>query len=445
MPRRSKTPAETSDAIEGDAGGPAIGPIPETMQAVVCRGRGFENVHVEQVPVPRPGPDQLLARVDAAGVCTSILKLLAQGPDHAFLNGWDLARWPIILGDEGAVTIVQVGENLRDAYRPGQRFAVQPAVNVPPICHRDRYRDGGRGMHKVAVGYSLPGHLAQYILIQEEVIRGGCLLPLPDDSMPAFAVSMAEPISCVYSAQQRHWHLLKDGPHAERRGYIGLLPGGVAIVIGAGAMGRIHAELALRFRPRVLIVTNRSNTERLDAVRRSIGTKAQRCGTELICVTIDRVPDVLRDVSDGRGADDIILSVGVPQVQQQALEWLADGGVANLFGGLPRGKHRLQLDALAVHYREIKVVGSSGGDPSDMAATLRAVVDGDIDPGRYVAAVGSLDNAVEVLRMIEAGRIDGKAILYPHIRPTPLRPVTCWDAQQETALLAERGMTDSPC
>lgn len=422
---------QPDDRTVGDAS------IPETMQAVTCSGRGFENVRVEEVPVPRPGPGQLLARVDAAGVCTSILKLLAQGPDHAFINGWDLSRWPIILGDEGAITIAVVGANLKGQYNPGQRFAVQPAVGVPPICHRERYRDAGRGMHKVAVGYSLPGHLAQYILIQEEVIQAGCLLPLPDESMASFAVSMAEPISCVYSAQQRHWHLLKDGPHAERRPHVGLLPGGVAVVVGAGAMGRIHAELALRFRPAALVVCDLQQ-ERLDKTAEAIGDKARRSGVHLACVLPDRVQAMVRELSGGRGADDIILAVGVPAVQQEALEWLADGGVANLFGGLPRGRHLLQLDTLAVHYREIKVVGSSGGDPSDMAATLRAIVDGDIDPGRYVAAVGSLDNAVDVLRHIEAGRIDGKAILYPHIRPTPLRWVSYWDRQQEQALLAER-------
>ncbi|MCD6394450.1 MAG: hypothetical protein J7M40_13190, partial [Planctomycetes bacterium] len=111
---------------------------------------------------------------------------------------------------------------------------------------------------------------------------------------------------------------------------------------------------------------------------------------------------------------------------------------ANLFGGLPRGEHVLDLDALAVHYREIKLVGSSGGDPSDMAATLKAIYNGDIDAGNYVAAVGSLDNAVDVLKMIKETKIDGKAILYPHIRQTPLRMVEHWDRGSEREFLDER-------
>ena len=88
--------------------------IPKCMQALVASGRGFENLAVKKVPVPDVGPDQLLARVDAAGVCTSIIKLIEQGESHPFINGWNMKKWPVILGDEGSVTLVKIGDNLRD-------------------------------------------------------------------------------------------------------------------------------------------------------------------------------------------------------------------------------------------------------------------------------------------------------------------------------------------
>jgi threonine dehydrogenase-like Zn-dependent dehydrogenase len=263
------------------------------------------------------------------------------------------------------------------------------------------------------------------------------LLPLPDDDLPYFVVSMAEPISCVYSAQQRNYHILKETPHHERKAQLGFLPGGVAVVIGAGAMGRMHAELALRFSPAVLIVSDLLQ-ERLDQTVKCIGEKARKKGTRLICTTAEKLEETVKQASAGNGADDIILAVGIRSVQQNAITLLADGGVANLFGGLPKGQNILQLDALAVHYREIKLVGSSGGEPSDMTATLKAIVDNDIDPGNYVAAVGSLDNAIDVLKMIKETKIDGKAILYPHIRQTPLQMVDYWDKAKETDFLNSR-------
>ena len=411
--------------------------VPKTMQALVACGKGFESLSVREVPVSEIGPDQLLARVDAAGVCTSNLKLIAQGQDHTFINGWDMQKWPVILGDEGAITIVKVGDNLKEQYTSGQRFVIQPAVAVDPINHRDRYKNNADGMHKCAVGYTLGGHLAQYICVQEEVLRGQCLLPLPDEEMPYFAASMAEPISCIYSAQQRNYHIIKEGPNAERKTHMGCLPGGMTVIIGAGAMGRIHAELALRYSPSVLIVSARTRT-RLDIVDRVLQQTAQDKGVRLITVTTDKLPETIMRYSGGKGADDIILSVGVRDVQQKAIELLAPGGVANLFGGLPRGDSILDLDAIKVHYQEIKIVGSSGGDPSDMAATLKAIDAGDVDPGNYVAAVGSLDNAVDVLKMIAETKIDGKAMLYPHIKQTPLQMVEYWDKEKEVEFLKDR-------
>lgn len=410
--------------------------VPETMQALIAKGSGFENLEIANVAVPQIGPDQLLARVDAAGVCTSILKLVTQGSEHTFIRGWNLQKWPVILGDEGAVTLVKIGDNLKNKYQTGQRYAIQPAVDCDPINHRQRYSDVEH-MHKCAVGYTLGGHLAQYIVVQEEVLKADCMLPLPDDDMAYFAASMAEPISCIYSAQQRNYHIIKEGPHAERKLHMGCLPGGTTVVIGAGAMGRIHAEFALRYRPSVLIVSARTRT-RLDIIDRVLQPKAQKMGVHLITVTSDRLPETIRHHSNGKGADDIILSIGIKSVQQKAIELLANGGVANLFGGLPKGDHILELDAIKVHYQEIKIVGSSGGDPSDMAATLKAIDVGDVDPGNYVAAVGSLDNAIDVLKMIKETRIDGKAILYPHIKQTPLQLVEYWDKEKERVFLNQK-------
>ena len=82
--------------------------VPVYMRALVLDGVGFGHLHVLRVPTPRPGTRQMLARVDAAGICTSLIKLVEQGPDHKQLYGWDLERFPLILGDEGSVTLVEV-------------------------------------------------------------------------------------------------------------------------------------------------------------------------------------------------------------------------------------------------------------------------------------------------------------------------------------------------
>lgn len=414
--------------------------IPNTMKATVLSGAGFENIAIREVPVPEPGPDQLLARVDAAGVCTSILKIIEQGKKHKYLYGWDPGKWPLIMGDEGSVTIVKVGNNLKGKYSVGKKYGLQPAVDYHPINHLERYDNNGRDVKKMGVGYTLPGQLAQYVLIQEEVLEAGCLIELPDESMPYFSVSMAEPVSCVVSSQTRNVHIYKDSPVSPRYAKLGLKKGGVTIIVGAGSMGKIHVELAMRYNPGILIV-NDVVKERLDWVNKVLKPKADKKGIRLITLTPEKLDIELPDITDGNMADDIIMAVGIKEVQQKAIEWLGFGGVINLFGGLPKGDSILNVDNIKVHYEEIKVIGSSGGDTGDYIETLHAINNNDIEAGNYVAAVGSIENAVKVLRMIKEGRIQGKAILYPHIKEVGLTMVDRWSNSQEKDFL-ERNLND---
>ena len=427
---------DTSKKLQSYKTEAAATPIPKKMKAVVMSGKGFENVKMQEVDVPEPGPNQILARVDAAGVCTSILKILAQGPEHTYLNGWDPTKWPLILGDEGSLTLVKVGENLKGKFEEGKRYGVQPAVEVSPINYRERYNNNAEGMRKMGVGYTLGGQLAQYFLIQEEILEGKCLLPLPDDNIPYFGVSMGEPISCVVSAQTRHVHIFKDSPDSPRYAKLGILEGGTCIIVGAGSMGQNHIELAMRYKPNNLLVVDPIQ-KNLDWTRKVLGGKAEEKNIDLHTIHPDSAKEELNRITGGKMADDIILAVGIRPVQNEALSWLGFGGVANLFGGLKRGDSILDLDNIRVHYDEIKVVGSSGGDPHDYLETLNAIAGGEIDPGNYVAGVGSLENAVDVLKMIEKNEVQGKVILYPHIGAAPLTMVEHWSGEDEERYLEE--------
>jgi D-arabinose 1-dehydrogenase-like Zn-dependent alcohol dehydrogenase len=119
---------------------------------------------------------------------------------------------------------------------------------------------------------------------------------------------------------------------------------------------------------------------------------------------------------------------------------LAHGGVLNLFGGLKRGEHLIELDTLRVHYDEIRLCGSSGGSPADVAEALRMVAAGEIDPGAHLDMVGSLDCFPEALKAVNDAVVEGKVVLYPHVRQTPLAKVSGWRKQDEEKFLAAHGM-----
>lgn len=417
---------------------PSLTIIPATMRALVLDGVGVDHLSVRQVPVPRPGPGQILARVDAAGICTSLLKLIDQGPKHSFLNGWDLAHFPIILGDEGALTLVEIGEALREEYRVGERYVVQPAVDHAPINYRERFNDNARGMTKLAVGYSLPGHLAEYMLIPEEIFAAKCLVPVPDPAMPNAHAAIAEPLSCVISAQDHHVHLVQSNPLTAREAVKGLLPGGVTAIIGAGAMGRMHVDLALSYAPRALVVADLID-ERLALTRDLFAGRAGELGIPLHTINT-RAGDLkafVGELTDYRGADDVIVAVGVAKVIESAQELLGRGAVLNLFGGLKKGEDIVGLNTTTVHYKEVNVTGSSGGSPWDIARTLDLMASGAINAASHITRIGDLAHAPQFLEMIRAQALDGKAVVYPH-RPTPgILTVRRWTAEDERAYLAE--------
>ncbi len=421
---------------------PAIRPVPgssvssppEEMRAFVLNGVGFDHASIRTAQTPRPGPNQLLARVDAAGICTSLIKLIEQGPDHKQLYGWDLGRWPLILGDEGAVTLVTVGENLQGRYSPGERYVIQPAVDHPPIHHRERYRNGGRGIEKVAVGYTLPGHLAEYILITEEVLEAGCMIPLPDPGFPAALAAMAEPISCAISAQEHHFHLQQQGPLKPRSGSVGLKRGGVTVIVGAGAMGRMHVDVAMSYRPRAIVVSE-PLPARLDLVNSLFAARAAQEGIALHCTGVTDLPRLIDELTGGSGADDVIVAVGSAEAISESQRLTARGAVLNLFGGLKKGEDIVGLDTGIVHYREINVTGSSGGSPWDVARTLELMCSGRIDAGSHIARIGDLDHAPEFLKMVRAQSMNGKAVVYPHRRTSEIIAVGRWSAADEQTYL----------
>jgi L-iditol 2-dehydrogenase len=419
---------------------PSADEIPDEMRAVLLDGIGFEHLHIGKVPTPRPGPYQMLARVEAAGICTSLIKLIEQGPDHPLVYGRDLGRWPLILGDEGAITLVQVGAGLQKMYHAGERFVIQPSIDHAPINHLERYRLGGRGIQKIAVSYTLGGHLAEYILIPEEILEAGCLLPLPERWLPHAHACMGEPISCVISAQEHHVHLQQTDGRQERSACKGLKPGGTVVVIGAGAMGRLHVDLALSQHPRLIIVADLIN-ERLDLVTRLFGARAEGLGVGLFPFNPGEgdLNACVAAQTNSLGADDVIVAVGTRQAVETAMDLLGQGGVLDLFGGLKKGDELVGLDARAIHYKSISVTGSSGGSPWDVARALDLMASGGIDPALHITRIGDLEHAIELLNMVKAQRLDGKAVVYPHRRTREIQAVRSWTAADERKYLSQDG------
>lgn len=410
--------------------------VPESMRALVLSGTGFEHLRIESVPTPAPEAGQLLARVDAAGVCTSLVKLIEQGSDHTYLYGWDPSAHPLILGDEGSITIMRVGEDLRDRYEVGGRYVVQPAVEHPPIRHRDRYAHVDRA-HKLGVGYTLPGHLAEYMLITEETLEANCLVAVPGPDTPYAHAAMGEPVSCVVSGHEHHVHLEQPSPCEERTVRKGLLQGGVTAVIGAGAMGRMHVDVALGRQPKAVVVIDRMS-ERLTLTRDLFAQRSAEGGVDLHTAgSIDEAHDLIHALTGHRGADDVIVAAGSRPAAESAHRLCGPGAVLHLFGGFKHGDHMLEMDGNKVHYQETMITGSSGGSPWDLQRTLELMESKAVDLSVHITRIGDLAHVPELIESIKRQELDGKAVIYPHRRTDDILAVTRWTADDERRYLEQ--------
>jgi L-sorbose 1-phosphate reductase len=288
-------------------------------------GAGLEHVgrdgQPETVPVGRPAPDQLLVRVDAVGLCYSDVKLIKQGGAHPKLYGRDLAVEPTRLGHEATVTVVEVGEDLRGTYRPGERLAIQPDIYV-----------GGRS---TAYGYTIPGGLIQYQLLGPEVLvadDGAYVIPV-DDSLGYVAAALSEPWACV------------EGAYAQRR-RLEPLAGGRVWILGGDERG---AESDWDFGDvlagaREVLVTNLS-------ARTLARVRSATAGAPVLAV-VERPADASVD-------DVILLGVTSASVVADAARAIAFRGTMNLVGTRPLDGP-VEVDAGRIHYHYTAYVGTTG-------------------------------------------------------------------------------------
>jgi threonine dehydrogenase-like Zn-dependent dehydrogenase len=207
--------------------------IPNQQRAVQLVGPDQLRVN-EAKPVCKPGPQQVLCRVEVCGLCFSDLKLLKQFSAHArkseIKSGIDQqallempnyvpGEKPTVPGHETVVHIVAVGSQVK-RFQIGQRYLVQTDYRWLPTANSAS-----------AFGYNFEGALQEYVLVDERVITSpegeSMFIPVPED-LSASAIALCEPWACVEDA------------YVEKQRCT-LKPGGKCLVVGEGRVDTPHA------------------------------------------------------------------------------------------------------------------------------------------------------------------------------------------------------------
>lgn len=350
---------------------------------------------MEEFELPSPKEDEILARVVTDSICMSTWKLVEQGAGHKKAPN-DIAEHPVIVGHEFCGEIMEVGDGWKGAFSPGQRFVIQPNLQLPdaPWCPGYSY------------GYC--GGDATYILLPREVMSQGCLIPYGGETF--FEGSLLEPLSCVVGAYHAHYHV----PLGTHEHVMGIKEGGRLLILGGtGPMGLLAVDLALHGgqRPSHIVVSGRSQAKLDRAAALYLGEGA----TRVSFVNTTKVDDLVGYLLSVAGGcyDDIVLMVPDGGLLTSCSPLLAQDGCLNLFAG-PTDRHFMgTTNFYDVHYGGTHYVGTSGGTMDDLRESVRLVEEGVVDVAKVVTHVLGLDECVRVTcGQREMG--GGKKLVYTH-------------------------------
>lgn len=291
------------------------------MKAIILRGP--EQVTYEEVPVPDPGPGDVLLKIESALTCGTDLKVFMRGGHPRMI------KTPAIFGHEMAGTVEKAGSGVR-GFEPGD--GVVPANSAPcgecPYC--------GKGMPNLCDDMLyINGAFAEYVVIPQRIVEKN-LHRIPD-GLSFREAAMAEPLACAM-----HGAAAAD-----------VSAGDTVLVCGAGPLGLMFVSVLGA--AGATVICAEPVEERRDAAR--------QLGAEQIVSSLDDT-----DLS-AQGVDAAIDATGLPGVWQQCVSSLRKGGTAVLFGGAKPGT-TVTFDTKKLHYDHITVKGVYHHTPEYMRAAV---------------------------------------------------------------------------
>jgi L-iditol 2-dehydrogenase len=335
--------------------------IPRSMK--VARLHSFEDIRIEEMPVPLPGPGEALMRTRASGICSGDVM------------PWYIERKaPLVIGHEPAGEIVAVGEGVT-MFKPGARVFVHHHAPcfVCPRCQRGDY------VHCTTWRSSriVPGGVAEYVLIPSVNLEFDTL-DLPGDISFEDA-AMIEPLACVVKGLKRA---------RVRRG-------DTALVIGLGFMGMLNA-LALRKFGASRVIGVDMQPWRL-AKARALGVD------DVIDASAGPLEEQVAELTEGEMAHVTVVGPNSAEALRAGLASTGAGGSVLMFTPVKPGES-LTLDMNDLYFREVSLIPSYSCGPTDTADALELISSGGVPVRDLVTHRFGIDQAAEAFRLTAEAR-----------------------------------------
>lgn len=365
----------------------------ELMNAAVL-SEAPGRLEIERIPIPTPGPDEILVHVAACGVCHTDLHIMKA--EVAF-------PLPAVLGHEISGTVVELGPGAGGP-PPGtdvvSAFVMPCGRCVACGAGRDDLCDNFFGMNRLRgtlydgtsrlrrqdgtsiAMYSMAG-LAEYCVVPAtDVFALPPGLPLLESSVLGCAMFTA------YGAV-RHAADLQAGESAA--------------VVATGGVGLSLIQVARAFGASPIIAID-VRADRLDTAR-------QLGATHVVDASAGGVADEVRAATNGRGVDVAFEVLGRPETFTQAFEIIRDGGRMVAIG-IAAGRSTAPVEITRLVRRGLRIIGSFGGRTrTDMPEVIRLASQGAFRPERTVTRRYPLVEADAAYQALARGEIVGRAIV----------------------------------
>ena len=359
--------------------------LPATMRAAVYRG--VNDVRMETVPVPKIGSAEMLVRVHSCGVCGTDLKKISTGSHPA----------PRIFGHETSGVVAAVGDGVRD-YRPGDRVMVFHHIPCGQCFYCQNKTFAQCSTYKkvgCTAGFEPSGGgFAEYVRVMDWIVEHGTVR-IPED-VSFEQACFVEPVNTCMKGIQA----------------VRLRQGETVLAIGQGPIGIILSVLAKR--AGATLITSDLYPERL-----RIGSS---CGIDL---TIDAsradVVTRVRELTEGRGADAVILAVGGTSLIHTAMDAARPGGRILLFAQTQHGE--TVIDPAAICVDEKTLLGSYSASVDLQEESVRFVMNREMDLERLVSHRFPLSESPQALDLAAHPKPSSMKIM--------IQPGSIWEGSQQ--------------
>jgi NAD+-dependent secondary alcohol dehydrogenase Adh1 len=328
---------------------------------------------VDDIAEPKiEGPLDVIVKIGGAGVCRTDLHIM-EGQWAERMS----PRLPYVIGHENAGWVHEVGDGVTNV-APGDTVILHPQ----PSCGLCQACRAGRDMQCTNAFFpglsDNDGGMAEYLRTSARAC-----VKLNPSMRPADVAALADAGITAY--------------HAVRKAIPLLFPGTTAVVQGAGGLGHIGIQCLAALTSARIVVVDR-NPEAL-ALARELGAH------ETVVADGGQV-DAVKDLTDGQGADVVLDFVAEQGAEMDGWNMTAAAGSYFVigYGG------QLEIPTLDIISTERNIIGNIVGTYNDLAELMVLAQDGKV---RLHTQQYPLENAVQALHDLDAGRVRGRAILVP--------------------------------